>query len=152
MMEIKMKPVAWVKNSRTEPEDDHWGEIISEITLADHIPEEAFHQIASFSQLDIIYYFNKVKEENHFFIRRPRGNPAYPETGVFAQRNKDRPNSVGLCRVELLWHRNRTIGVKRLDALDGSPVLDIKPVFIEFGLNAEIRQPAWVSDLMKNYW
>jgi tRNA (adenine37-N6)-methyltransferase len=72
--------------------------------------------------------------------------------GIFAQRNKDRPNKIGLCTVELIWHRERTIGVKMLDAIDGTPVLDIKPVFREFREKTPIRQPDWVMDLMKDYF
>lgn len=151
-MEISLKPIAKVKNSRTEPIDDHWESVIAEIELADHIPTEAFENIADFSHLEIIYYFDKVKSEDIVFSGRPRGNPNYPVTGIFAQRKKDRPNTIGLCTVELLEHTGRTIKVKYLDAIDGSPVLDIKPVFREFQPKQQIRQPEWVADLMKNYW
>jgi tRNA (adenine37-N6)-methyltransferase len=151
-MEIKLKSMARVKNDRQNPVDDFWGQIISEIELDDQIPEESFDGITGFSHLEIIYYFDRTSEENIFFSRRPRGNPEYPETGVFSQRNKDRPNHIGLCTVELIWHPGRSIGVKYLDAVDGTPILDIKPVYREFRPGGEIRQPAWVSDLMKYYW
>lgn len=151
-MEISLKPIAKVKNSRTEPIDDHWGAVIAEIELADHIPTEAFDNIEDFSHLEIIYYFDKVKSQDIVFSGRPRGNPNYPATGIFAQRKKDRPNTIGLCTVELLEHTGRTIKVKYLDAIDGTPVLDIKPVFREFQPKQQIRQPDWVADLMKNYW
>ncbi len=62
-MEIKLKPIATVKNSRTEPIDDHWETIIAEIELADHIPTEALENISDFSHLEIIYYFDKVRNE-----------------------------------------------------------------------------------------
>jgi tRNA-Thr(GGU) m(6)t(6)A37 methyltransferase TsaA len=151
-MEISLKPIAKVKNTRTEPIDDHWEAVIAEIELADHIPREAFNNIADFSHLEIIYYFDKVKTDDIVFSGRPRGNPNYPVTGIFAQRKKDRPNTIGLCTVELLEHKGRTIKVKYLDAIDGTPVLDIKPVFREFQPKQQIRQPNWVADLMKNYW
>lgn len=151
-MEISLKPIAKVKNSRTEPIDDHWESVIAEIELADHIPTEAFENISDFSHLEIIYYFDKVKSQDIVFSGRPRGNPNYPVTGIFAQRKKDRPNTIGLCTVELLEHKGRTIKVKYLDAIDGTPVLDIKPVFREFQPKQQIRQPNWVADLMKNYW
>ncbi|MCD6069467.1 MAG: hypothetical protein K0S33_4293 [Bacteroidetes bacterium] len=54
--------------------------------------------------------------------------------------------------VELLEHKGRILRVKYLDAIDGTPVPDIKPIFKEFQPKGEIRQPEWVSDLMKNYW
>jgi tRNA (Thr-GGU) A37 N-methylase len=57
-----------------------------------------------------------------------------------------------LCTVALVEHRGRSIFVKYLDAISGTPVLDIKPVIKEFGIKGELRQPEWVSDLMKQYW
>lgn len=151
-MEILLNPIATVKNARTQPIDDHWEAIIAEIELADHIPTEAFDNISDFSHLEIIYYFDKVKNEDIVFSGRPRGNPNYPLVGIFGQRKKDRPNQIGLTTVELLEHMGRTIKVKYLDAIDGTPILDIKPVFKEFQPKINVKQPVWVSDLMKNYW
>jgi tRNA (adenine37-N6)-methyltransferase len=79
MMEINLKPIAWVKNSRTTPTDDDWGAIISEITLAEDIPDNAFQHILDFSQLEIICYFDKVKGDRILYSRKPRGNPDYPD-------------------------------------------------------------------------
>jgi tRNA-Thr(GGU) m(6)t(6)A37 methyltransferase TsaA len=151
-MEIKFTPIATVKNLRTAPIDDNWEKIISEIELADHIPTDSFESISAFSHLEIIYYFDQVKNEDVVFSGRPRGNPGYPSVGIFGQRKKDRPNKIGLATVELLEHKGRMIKVKFLDAIDGTPVLDIKPVFKEFQPRAEIKQPVWVADLMRNYW
>jgi len=151
-MDILLHSIATVTNQRTTPTDDFWGNTISEITLAEHIPDEALNDIESFSHLEIIYYFDKVQKENIVFSGHPRGNPAYPNVGIFGQRKKDRPNQIGLCTVELLEHRGRSIFVKYLDAISGTPILDIKPVMKEFGVKKEIIQPNWVSDLMKDYW
>ena len=151
-MEINLRPVATVRNSRIAPTDDFWGEVISEIELCDHIPTEAFEGISDFSHLEIIYFFNKVENKEIVYSGRPRGNPHYPVVGIFGQRKKDRPNTIGLCTVKLLENRGRTLKVKYLDAIDGTPVLDIKPVFKEYQPKGDIRQPAWVADLMKNYW
>jgi tRNA (adenine37-N6)-methyltransferase len=151
-MEIKLQAIATVKNSRTEPVDDDWETIVSEIELAEHIPTQAFDSISDFSHLEIIYYFNQVKKEDIVFSGRPRGNPDYPLVGIFGQRKKDRPNCLGLATVELLEHNNRKIKVKYLDAIDGTPVLDIKPVFNEFEPQSAVKQPVWTADLMKHYW
>ena len=151
-MEIKLTPVATVKNSRKQPVDDYWEAIISEIELAENIPIEAFNSISVFSHLDIIYYFDKVKSDDIVYKGHPRENPNYPLVGIFGQRKKNRPNRIGLCTVELLEHNGRTLVVRNLDAIDGTPVLDIKPVFKEFQPSGRIRQPGWVQDLMKNYW
>lgn len=151
-MDITLRPIATVKNSRSTPVDDHWAEIISVIELADNVPTEALNYIDDFSHLEIIYYFDRVKNDDIVYSGRPRGNPNYPLVGILAQRKKDRPNKIGLCTVELLEHNGRTLTVKNLDATDGTPILDIKPVFKEFQPVGPFRQPGWVADLMKDYW
>jgi len=151
-MDIILHPIAFVTNSRTEAVDDFWGSVTSEITLAEGIPPETLDSIELFSHLEIIYHFNQSSPDAVVYHGRPRGNPAYPVMGIFAQRKKDRPNAIGLCTVELLEHRGRILVVKNLDAIDGTPILDIKPVMKEFQPKGEIRQAAWVSDLMKDYW
>jgi tRNA (Thr-GGU) A37 N-methylase len=75
-----------------------------------------------------------------------------PKLGTYAQRNKNRPNKLGLTTVELIERNGRTLKVKNIDAINGTPILDIKPVFKEFQPKADIKQPIWVADLMKNYW
>lgn len=151
-MDIFIRPIAFVTNTRPEIMDDDWGGVVSEITLADDMPAEAFAGITAFSHVEVIYYFDKIKDEDIVYSGHPRGNIAYPLTGIFAQRKKDRPNHIGLCTVQLVAHAGRTITVRYLDAIDGTPVLDIKPVMQEFEPKGEIRQPEWATDLMKNYW
>lgn len=151
-MNILIHPVATVRNSRKEPIDDEWGTIIADIELAGHIPTKAIENISDFSHLDILFYFDKVQDNNIVFSGRPRGNPNYPIVGIFGQRKKDRPNKMGLATVELIKQVGRVLSVKYLDAIDGTPVLDIKPVFREFQPKTAIKQPAWVSEIMKNYW
>ena len=151
-MDIKLKPVATIRNSRIEATDDYWGEVITEITLEEHIPAEAFENIEKYSHLEIIFYFDKAEAGQMVYSGRPRGNPDYPVMGIFSQRKKDRPNHIGLTTVELIAHNGRTIIVKGLDAIDGTPVLDIKPAVKEFEPRQEVMQPRWVADLMKDYW
>jgi tRNA-Thr(GGU) m(6)t(6)A37 methyltransferase TsaA len=151
-MDIKLKPVATIRNSRIEATDDYWGEVITEITLEDHIPAEAFENIEKYSHLEIIFYFDKADAGQMVYSGRPRGNPDYPVMGIFSQRKKDRPNHLGLTTVELIAHNGRTIIVKGLDAIDGTPVLDIKPAVKEFEPRQEVMQPRWVEELMKDYW
>jgi tRNA-Thr(GGU) m(6)t(6)A37 methyltransferase TsaA len=151
-MHISLNPIGFVINECKSVTDDFWGNVISEIQLAPHIPQEAFDRIEDFSHLEIIYYFDQVAEANIVFSGRPRGNPDYPLVGIFGQRKKDRPNRIGLCTVELIEHKGSSIIVKWLDAINGSPVLDIKPVMKEFSPQGMVRQPSWVKDLMSNYW
>jgi tRNA-Thr(GGU) m(6)t(6)A37 methyltransferase TsaA len=151
-MNIQLKPIAFVKNSRKEPIDDNWSEILSGIRLEDHIPTEAFNHISDFSHLEVIFYFDRSDPAKIVFEGHPRANPAWPSVGIFAQRKKDRPNAIGLCTVELIKHQGRSLLVRNLDAIDGTPIIDIKPVFKEFQPKGVIKQPGWVSELMKDYW
>jgi tRNA (adenine37-N6)-methyltransferase len=150
--EFLVTAIGHVRNTRKTPTDDFWGSVTSEIELAEHIPEDSLKGILEFSHLEILYVFHKAVDEAVAYSGHPRGNPEYPVCGIFAQRKKDRPNHIGLCEVELLGVKGRTLTVKNLDAIDGTPIVDIKPVFREFRTQNTTRQPTWVSKLMKEYW
>ncbi len=151
-MSISLNPVAIVKNSRKDLSDDFWGAVVSEIELMPEIPADAFNGIDEFSHLEIIFHFDKADKSKIVFSGHPRGNKDWPNVGIFAQRKKDRPNAIGLTIVELVKREGNTIWVKYLDAIDGTPILDIKPVMKEFLPSAEIKQPKWSTELMKDYW
>ena len=74
--------------------------------------------------------------------RRPRGRADWPEVGIFAQRGRNRPNRIGLTTCAVLGVDGRTVRVHGLDAVDGTPVLDLKPHMVEFAPRGEVRQPA----------
>lgn len=151
-MDIILQPQAYVKNTRTDQSDDFWGSITSEIELAEGVPADALNGIEDFSHLEIIFYFDKADKSKAVYKYHPRGNKNWPEVGIFAQRKKDRPNSIGLTIAELIKREGNKIWVKNLDAIDGTPILDIKPVMKEFLPVGEIRQPKWSGELMKDYW
>ncbi len=153
MTEYKIRPVAYVKNDRKEPDDDYWGDVVSKIVLDESIPSEAIEGIEQFSHLEVLFYFHKVKESKIMAGKaHPRNNPDWPEVGIFCQRRKGRPNRMGLTVVELLSAEDRTLTVRGLDAIDGTPVIDIKPFTRNFIPAGEIKQPRWVDEMMKNYW
>ena len=151
-MEITLRPVAFVSNTRTDLSDDFWGGVVSEIELAPHIPEDAFNGIEEFSHLEVIFYFNQSDPSEIVYHGHPRGNPNWPDIGIFAQRKKNRPNALGLTTVEFIKREGKKIWVRYLDAVDKTPILDIKPIMQEFLPNAGIQQPAWSHELMKKYW
>jgi tRNA (Thr-GGU) A37 N-methylase len=72
--------------------------------------------------------------------------------GIFAQRGSRRPNRIGVSIVELRAVSERAVTVARLDAIDGTPVLDIKPYMREFEAAGETRQPEWSVEVMSSYW
>lgn len=148
---IILKPVAFVKNSRKEISDENWSEIISEIELVKSLPAKSLDGIDSFSHLEIIYHLDKAKK-TIIGSEHPRENPNWPVVGIFAQRKKDRPNHIGLTIVNLIKKERRRLLVSNLDAIDGTPILDIKPVYEEYLPKGKVKQPYWTKELMKNYW
>lgn len=150
---IHLQPVGWVRGGRSDPVDDHWGSERAMIELDPVYPESALYGLDSFSHAEVIFLFDRVTEDKiESGARHPRGNPDWPLTGIFAQRGKNRPNRLGLCTCHILGISGRTVTVGGLDAIDGTPVLDIKPVMREFLPRGDVRQPDWAAELMKDYW
>jgi len=150
---IRIEPVGYVQGGRATPEDDHWGTERARIVLTNAYPPEALFGLAEFSHAEVIFHFDRVPEDRiETGARRPRGNPDWPLVGIFAQRGKNRPNRIGLCTCRIVSVSGREIEVEGLDAIDGTSVIDIKPVMREFLPRGEIRQPDWPGDLMKDYW
>jgi tRNA (Thr-GGU) A37 N-methylase len=109
--------------------------------------------IAEFSHVEILFLFHQVEPAKIVTgARHPRNNADWPAVGIFAQRGKNRPNRLGstICRV--LRVEDARLYVAELDAIDGTPVIDIKPVMAEFLPRHEVRQPAWSHELMREYW
>lgn len=152
-LQYSIQPVAIVNNNRKEIEDDNWGSIMSTIELTEHFNESSLKGVDEFSHLEIIFYFDKVADEKiQYDARHPRNNKNYPEVGIFAQRGKNRPNKLGVTIVELIDIKQRTLIVKGLDAIDGTPIIDIKPVMKEFLPKGDVKQPNWSTSLMDKYW
>ncbi len=151
MEEIAMKPIGHVRASRQTPGDDHWGQTVACIELTPDFGPEALKGIEEFSHVEILFYFH-LAGESYDQARHPRGNPNWPVVGIFAQRGKDRPNRIGASICRVLSHDGTKLYVAELDAIDGTPVLDIKPVMSGFLPRGEVREPAWCAELMLRYW
>ena len=152
-LQISIVPIAEVSNNRKVIEDDNWGSVISTIELAEDMSESSLEGINEFSHLEIIFFFDKVADDNiQFEARHPRNNKEYPKVGIFAQRGKNRPNKLGVTIVEFLERNNKKLIVKGLDAIDGTPIIDIKPVMKEFLPKGKVKQPNWSISLMDRYW
>ena len=152
-MKITLSPIGYVKSPRTEIEDDNWGKVISEIILSDEFDAKALQGIEQFSHAEIIFYFDRVKREKIVTgSRYPRGQQARGKVGIFAQRGKNRPNQIGLTTVQILKRDGKILYIQGLDAIDGTPVLDIKPVMREFLPRGDVMQPEWATALMREYW
>ena len=150
---VQLEPVATVVGGRTEAVDDDWAAVHAVVRLDERFGPEALAGLEEFSHLEVVYLFDRVDPATvEVGARRPRGNPDWPRVGIFAQRAKDRPNRIGVGVCRLLGVEGHELHVAGLDAVDGTPVLDIKPVMAEFLPRGVLRQPEWSRELMAGYW
>jgi tRNA-Thr(GGU) m(6)t(6)A37 methyltransferase TsaA len=152
-MNIDIKPIGFVKAARTLAEDDFWGGEDACISLTEAFTSEALQGLASFSHAEVLFLFHQVPDAKIVVgARHPRNNVEWPAVGIFAQRGKNRPNRIGSTICRIVRVEGTKLFVSELDAIDGTPVLDIKPVLVEFLPRQEIRQPGWSHELMRDYW
>ena len=150
---VSMVPIGRVRGGRTEPIDDDWDDVISEVVVDDRIPADALSGLDDFSHVEVVYVFDQVDESKVTLgARHPRNRSDWPSVGIFAQRAKGRPNRIGITTCAILAVDGRTVTVRGLDAVDGSPVLDLKPYMTEFAPRGAVHQPAWSRELMQDYW
>lgn len=154
MASYSIEPVGRVEGGRSEPIDDDWGTSRASIRLdAARFGPEALAGLDAFSHAEIVYLFDRVGEEAVATgARHPRGRSDWPRVGIFAQRGKDRPNRLGVSICRIVAVDGLTLEVEGLDAIDGTPVIDIKPVLRGFLPRGEIREPAWAKEIMQDYW
>ena len=151
--DVTLRPIGTVVGGRTDPIDDDWGDVEATIVLDDRFGEDAIAGLDDFSHIDVVFFFHLVSEDKiEHGARRPRGREDWPLAGVFAQRNKARPNRLGVSTCQLTGVDGRTLHVRGLDAIDGTPVLDIKPHVSGFGPRGDVREPEWIKELMEGYW
>jgi tRNA-Thr(GGU) m(6)t(6)A37 methyltransferase TsaA len=155
MSAITLDPIGLVHSTRTEVIDDFWGKAVSVIELnASRFTSDSVLGLADFSHIMVVFHLHGIAEKNVVTgASHPRGNPDWPRVGIFAQRKKDRPNKLGVSICELLEVDGLKLKVRALDAIDGTPVLDIKPYVREFEPDpARVRQPPWMAELMRDYY
>ena len=151
MNSIEMTPIGRVENTVSEKKDTAWGTNVSSITLEEQYAG-GLSGLEQFSHAIILYYLNQAEfvKEKHL-QRRPQNREDMPMVGIFSQRAKDRPNRICITSVEIVSVSDRTLTVKGLDAVNGTPVLDIKPYYPVYD-RKEAVVPEWVDRLMAHYF
>lgn len=149
-----VEPIGHVENERKELVDDDWGPIESVIHLRpDLLDADCAAGLEGFSHVEVVFYMDRVEDAKIVSgSRHPRNNSAWPKVGILAQRGKNRPNKIGVTRCECVRVDGFKVTVRGLDAVSGTPVLDLKPVLREFETRGTIVQPEWSVDIMKNYF
>lgn len=154
MKPIVMLPIGSVHSSRKKAEDDRWDKEKVHIQLdPSQFSAEALAGLTEFSHVEIIFHMNQVDPDKiETSARHPRGNLQWPKVGIFAQRAKNRPNQIGTTICKILRVDGTSLYLEGLDAIDGSPVLNIKPWVVEFAPRGSVFQPTWITELMQEYW
>ena len=164
---IQLKPVGVVKNRSKEAS---WGGALSVLDWRDRAAtmkaqgesaselvidsslEGILDGIDDFSHIMVIYWAHLTPPERRSATRvHPMGNKNFPLVGIFATRSPVRPNSILTTVVRLVGCNGNVLRVTGLDALDGSPILDIKPYFRDTPDADEIRVPGWMGDIHQTF-
>jgi len=153
-MSIVLEPIGVVSGGREVPVDDDWGKSRARLELdANRFTPEALAGLSDFSHIEVVYYFDRVRQDEVVTgARHPRGRADWPLVGIFAQRGKNRPNRLGVSICKVVSVAGLAVEVEGLDAIAGTPILDIKPVLAGFLPRGELREPPWATELMKDYW
>lgn len=151
MQNITMNPIGCVRNNVQNKKDTSWGKDISEIKLNEEY-YTGLKGLDDFSHAIIIYYLDKAEfiRDKHL-QRRPQNREDMPMVGIFSQRGKDRPNKIGMTSVQIISVNDESLLIKGLDAIDGTPVLDIKPYYPVYD-RKDANVPQWVGRLMEHYF
>ena len=151
MMKLEMEPVGRVKNQITDRKDTSWGNDISTIMLEEPYIS-GLKGLEAFSHAIILFWLDQARYDREKHLqRRPQNREDMPLVGIFAQRGKDRPNRIGMTAVEVLSVSDDSLTVSGLDAVDGTPVLDIKPYYPVYD-KKDATVPEWVDRLMQHYF
>ncbi len=150
--QFTLSAIGHVEGGRGPAEDDHWGGSRAAIII-DALPTEALAGLDGFSHCEVVFIFDQLAEsEITTGARRPRGNPDWPLVGILAQRGRNRPNRIGVSICRVIAVNGNRVEVEGLDAIDGTPILDVKPVLSAFLPRGTLREPAWARALMADYW
>jgi tRNA (Thr-GGU) A37 N-methylase len=155
MAQIVLTPIGWVRSSVTAQKEDYWGNVVSVIEFEKgQLESAALKGLEDFSHVEVLFHLSDVTESSiERGGRHPRNNPDWPKVGILAQRAKARPNRIAATICEVIEVGQTSLTVRGLDAFNGSPVLDIKPVSLEFIPDkAHIKQPQWSHEMMEYYF
>jgi len=154
MAEFTVRAIGYVSTSMSELKDDLWDGAAARIDLDERqFSADSLAGLDGFSHVEVLFLMDRVSaEEITSGARHPRERQDWPKVGIFAQRAKAGPNRIGATVCRLVGVERMSVTVQGLDAVDGTPVLDIKPYMREFGARGLVRQPAWATELMSGYW
>jgi tRNA (adenine37-N6)-methyltransferase len=149
---IQVVPIGVVVGGRHEVPEEGWADETARIVLdRGQLEPEATLGLVAYSHVEVVFHFH-LSTRQRSGAAHPRSNPHWPRVGVLADHSPHRRNHIGVSCCELVAVDGLSLTVRGLDALDGSPVLDVKPYVEEFGPRGPVREPAWIRELMRTYY
>ncbi|MHB0868304.1 MAG: tRNA (N6-threonylcarbamoyladenosine(37)-N6)-methyltransferase TrmO [Chloroflexota bacterium] len=144
--EMTLHPIGVIRNGcREKPEQ--WEEVESEIVVDEQLAE-ALEGIEEFSHIHVLFWLDRAEADRGSHLKvHPQRREDLPEVGLFATRSMFRPNPIGITVVRLLERKGNLLRVLGLDALDGTPLLDLKPYLTRGDCWPEATGPAWLRRL-----
>ena len=143
---MNLKAIGIVRNEIKQPKRHGWGEVVSDIVVRSDLTE-ALDGLDEFSHLIVLYWMHQLTPGRELPLKvHPMGKPELPLTGRFATRSPSRPNPVGQATVKLLERRGNILKVKGLDAINGTPVIDIKPYLPGYDSASDAKVPPWMTN------
>ena len=145
---IILKPIGIVRSEIKPPlaeRRDWWEGVVSEIVI-DSSLTEALDGLEGFSHIIVLYWMHQAASGKLPLRVHPMGRKEVPVQGLFAVRTPNRPNRIGKATVRLLQRQGNILRVEGLDALDGSPVIDIKPYLPGYDSVADAKVPQWITN------
>ena len=141
---ITLKAIGTVRNAVRQPTKRDWEKVVSEIVVNTSLTE-ALDNLDEFSHITVLYWMHQAAENKPPTKVHPMGNQELPAVGLFATRSPNRPNPVGKATVRLLKRQGNILKVEGLDAIDGTPVIDIKPYIPGYDSVTNARVPSWIT-------
>ena len=145
LLSMTLKAIGIVRSEIRQPSRQDCKEIVSEIVI-DSSLTEALDRLDDFSHIIVLYWMHHATNRPVRTKIHPRGRQELPLLGLFATRTPNRPNPVGKATVRLLQRRGNILRVKGLDAIDGTPVIDIKPYIPRYDSAANAKVPPWITN------
>jgi len=143
---MNLRAIGIVKNDVKRPVRHGWREVVSDIVV-DSSLAEALDGLDEFSHIIVLYWMHRLTPGRELPLKvHPMGKPELPLVGRFATRSPSRPNPVGKATVRLLERRGNILKVKGLDAIDGTPVIDIKPYIPGYDSATDTKVPKWTTE------
>lgn len=146
MPEMVLKPIGVVRNGLSEPPEPRsdWEKVVSEIVIESGL-NEALDGIEDYSHIIVLFWMHRLIGQETPLKQRQMGRPDKPLKGLYALRTPNRPNPIGKTTVRLLERCGHILKVEGLDALDGTPIIDIKPYLPRYDAAPDATVPPWIN-------